>query len=97
MNEIVVNPALITGATVLLGFIINTVLVKAGISLSDLAKKLVVFTVAVGLTAYAAHQGGLPQNPPSDPAELALYLLTFATAVFKVAQVVYDQIKSRLS
>ena len=90
--EIVVNGTLVTAATVILAFILNQVASWAGLELSEFAKKLVVFVVATGLTGYSAYNGGLPIPPSGDPMELALFLLAGSTAVFKVAQPVYDKI-----
>ena len=94
--DIVVGGGLVTAATVILAFILNRAAAWAGLELSVLAKKLVVFAVAVGLTGYSAYSGGLPQFPTEDPMLLATFLLTFASAVFKVAQPVYDTIWTAL-
>ena len=92
MGEIVLNGGLVTVATVILSFLFRQVLVWRGIELSELATKLIVFTVAVGVTVYSAHQGGLPVPPSGDPMELATFLLAMATAEFKVAQELYDRL-----
>jgi hypothetical protein len=93
--EIVVDGALVTAATVILAFILNQGAAWAGLTLSELAKKLVVFVTAVGLTGYSAYQGGI-SLPSGDPMELGVALLAAGTAVFKVAQPVYDQIWKKL-
>jgi hypothetical protein len=90
--DIVVSGGLVTAVTVILAFILNQGLKWAGIEISELAKKLVVFVVAVALTGYSAYQGGLPVPPSGDPMELAAFLLAGATTVFKVAQLVYDKL-----
>ena len=90
--DIVVDVTLVTAATVILAFIVNQGAAWAGLELSTLAKKLVVFVVAVALTGYAAvHQGSLPL-PTDDPMALAAALLAYSTAVFKAAQPVFDKI-----
>ena len=94
--DIVVDGTLVTLATVILAFILNQAAAWAGLELSELAKKLVVFAVAVGLTGFSAYRGGLPVPPSGDPMELAAFLLAGATAVFKVAQPVYDKIWQEL-
>ena len=97
MNEIVINWSIVTGASVLLGFIINQGLAYFDIDISSQAKKLVVFGVAVGLSGYFAVSGGydLP-DPGADPAVYALALLSLATSAFKAAQKVYDVIWQNL-
>mgnify|MGYP001560938705 FL=1 len=90
--DIVVDGGLVVAETVILSFILNQAAAWVGLELSALARKLVVFVVAVGLTGYSAYQGGLPVGPSGDPMELAAFLLAGATAVFKVAQPVYDKI-----
>jgi hypothetical protein len=94
MDEIVVNESLVIAATVLLGFIFNQVLAYFGIELETKYKKLIVFVLAVGLSAYAMTQAGLPGLPDvsADPSEFALMLLGVATLNFRVAQVVYDRL-----
>ena len=94
--EIVVDGTLVTFATVILAFILNQVAAWAGLELSVLAKKLVVFAAAVGLTGYSAYQGGFPLPVGSEPFELGFALLASATAVFKVAQPIYDSIWKKL-
>lgn len=90
--DIVVDGGLVVAATVILSFVLNQAAAWAGLELSELARKLVVFVVAVGLTGYSAYQGGLPVPPSGDPMELAAFLLAGAAAVFKVAQPAYDKI-----
>ena len=94
--DIVVDGTLVTVATVILAFILNQVAAWAGLELSVLAKKLVVFVAAVGLTGYSAYQGGFPLPVGSEPFELGFALLASATAVFKVAQPIYDSIWKKL-
>ena len=94
--DIVVDGTLVTAATVILAFILNQVAAWAGLELSVLAKKLVVFVAAVGLTGYSAYQGGFPLPTGSEPFELGFALLASATAVFKVAQPIYDSIWKKL-
>jgi len=93
--DIVVSGALVTAASVILAFILNQGAAWAGLGLSELAKKLVVFVVAVGLTGYTAYQGGI-SLPSGDPMQLSVALLAYATAVFKVAQPLYDKIWQNL-
>ena len=94
--NIVINGTLVTVVTVVLAFILNQGAAWAGLELSTLAKKLVVFAVATGLTGYTAvHSGGFPL-PTDDPMALATALLAYSTAVFKIAQPVYDQIWTAL-
>ena len=90
--EIIVDGGLVTVATVITAFILNQAAAWAGLELSEIARKLVVFVVAVGLVGYSAYQGDLALPASSDPMELAAYLLAAATTVFKVAQPVYDKI-----
>ena len=90
--EIIVDGGAVTVATVILAFILNQAAAWAGIELSELARKLVVFVVAVGLVGYFAYRGGFALPASGDPMELAAYLLAAATTVFKVAQPVYDKI-----
>mgnify|MGYP001600949853 FL=1 len=90
--DIVVDGTLVTVATVVLAFLFNQIAARFGLELSQLARKLVVFAVAIGLTGYSAYKGGLPLPPSGDPMELALFLLSSGTVVFKVAQTVYDRI-----
>ena len=94
--DIVVDGGLVTVATVILAFILNQATRWAGVELSVLARKLVVFVAAVGVTGYSAYRGGLPIPPAGDPMELVLFLLVGSTAVFKAAQLVYDRIWEKL-
>ena len=96
MNEIVVNWSIVTGASVLLGFIINQALAYFDISLSSQYKKLIVFLVAVGLSGYFAWSGGYDLPGVEDPMVFALALLSLAGSAFKVAQQVYDVIWQNL-
>jgi len=97
MNEIVVNWTIVTGASVLLGFIINQALAYFDVDLSGQAKKVIVFLVAVGLSGYFAWSGGyeLP-IAGDDPMVFALALVSLAGSAFKVAQQIYDVIWQRL-
>ena len=90
--DILVDGSLVVAATVILGFILNQAVTWAGLELSELAKKLIVFAVAVAITGYSAYRGGLPVPPTGDPMTFAAYLLAAAGAVFKVAQPIYDTI-----
>lgn len=90
--DIVVDGGLVTAAVVILSFVINQALVWAGVSVSTLAKKLVVFAVSIGLVGYSAYQGGLSLPVSGDPIALGTALLAYATAVFKVSQPVYDRL-----
>ena len=90
--DIVVDGGLVTVATVILAFVLNQAAAWAGLEVSELAKKLVVFAVAVGLTGFSAYKGGLPVPPSGDPLELAAFLLAGATAVFKASEAVYDKL-----
>jgi len=91
--EIVVNWAVVTVATVILGFILNQALTWAGVSLSAQVKKLIVFAVAVGLSGYFAYSGGVSlPDPGADPFQFAAALLAMSAAVFKTAEVVYDKL-----
>ncbi len=94
MDEIVVNEALIVAAIVILGFVINQLAAWGGIEVSANIKKAVVFLAAVGLSAYAMFEAGLPELPDvaADPMGFALALLGVATLNFKLAQAVYDKI-----
>ena len=96
MNEIVINWSIVTGATVLLGFVINQALTYFDVDLSGQAKKLIVFLVAVGLSGYFAWQGGYELPGVEDPMVFALALLSLAVSAFKVAQQVYDVIWQNL-
>jgi hypothetical protein len=90
--DIVINWSLVTAASVILGFILNQVAAWAGLEISQVAKKGVVFAVALALSGYFAYSGGfdLP-DPAADPAVFALALGSIATSAFKVAQQVYDR------
>jgi MFS-type transporter involved in bile tolerance (Atg22 family) len=90
--DIVVNAGLLTVATVFLAFFFNQVATRLGWKLSELARKLIVFVVATAVTGYSAYQGGLPLPPADDPMQLAVFLLSITTSVFKVAQVTYDKL-----
>ena len=90
--DIVVDGTLVVVATSILAFLLNQVALRFGLELTESQRKLVVFTVAVGLTGYSAYQGGLPLPAAGDPLEFALALVGQAGIVFKSAQVVYDQI-----
>ena len=90
--DIVVDGASVTALTVIVAFILNRGAAWAGLELSTLAKKLVVFVAAVGLTGYSAYNGGFESLPFEDPLALASALLAQATVIFKVAQPVYDKI-----
>ena len=96
MNEIVVNWSIVTGASVLLGFIINQALAYFDVSLSAQYKKLIVFLVAVGLSGYFAWSGGYELPGAEDPMVFALALVSLAGSAFKVAQQIYDVIWQRL-
>ena len=100
--DIVVSGGLVTGATVILSFILNQgysvarkylekwtggrILLP---ELGEFAKKAVVAGVSVGLTGYS----GLALVPAGSPPEL---LLAYSTVVFRASQTVYDQIWTRL-
>lgn len=91
--DIAIPAALITAATVVLTFVFNQALAYFDIELSSVMKKGIVFVVAVAFTGYYGYQSGLPlPDPGLDPAAFAVALLAYATAVFKAAQVVYDNI-----
>ena len=95
--EIVVNWAAVTAVTVILGFILNQALAWAGVSLSMNVKKTIVFVVSVGLVGYFAYSGGIQlPDPGADPFQFAAALLAASTAVFKVAEAVYDKIWKEL-
>ena len=96
--EIVVSAGLVTGATVVLSFLLNQGyaagrklierITKGRVSLPPLgefAKKAVVAGVALGLTGYS----GLSLLPAGSPPEA---LLAYGTAVFKASQFVYDRL-----
>lgn len=101
--DIVVDGALVTGASVILAFVLNQAYTwlrgkfEALPELTEKAKKTVVFLVAAGLAGYSGLRldVALP-DPAADPALFATTLLAFATAVFKAAQVVYDRVWSAL-
>ena len=91
--DIVVPAGLVTVATVVLAFVINQALKWAKVELSETVKKGIVFAVATGLTGYFGYQAGFPLgDPAADPMGFALALLAAATAVFKVAQPIYDRV-----
>ena len=96
--EIVVSGALVTGATVILSFLLNQGyaagrklierITKGRVSLPPLgefARKAVVAGAALGLTGYS----GLALLPAGSPPEA---LLAYGTAVFKAAQFLYDRL-----
>ena len=96
--DIVVSAGLVTGATVVLAFILNQgysvianwlyKLSGGKISLPALGetgKKAVVAGVSLGLTGYS----GLALIPAGSPPEL---LLAYGAAVFKASQTIYDRI-----
>ena len=96
--DIVVSGALVTGATVILGFLLNQGY-AAGRKLlervtngrvtlpplSEGAKKAVVAGAAVGLTGYS----GLALLPAGSPPEA---ILAYGAAVFKASQFLYDKL-----
>ena len=90
--DIVLSESAVVAVTVILSFIVNQALVWAGVSLSELAKKLVVFAAATGLTGYAAYQGGLSLPTGDDPMVLATALVANAGLVFKASQPIYDRL-----
>ncbi len=94
MDEIVVSEGAILFFTVILSFIFNQALAYFGVDLKEAAKKGIVFVFAVGLTAFAMLEAGLPELPDvgADPSAFALALLGAATLNFKVAQVAYDRL-----
>ena len=94
MDEIVVNEGAVLFFILVLSFIFNQALAYFGIELEDRYKKLVVFLVAVGLTAFAMVEAGLPELPDAgaDPSAFSLALLGAATLNFKVAQIAYDRL-----
>jgi hypothetical protein len=94
--DIVVDGGLIVLGSVLLAFVFNQGAKLLGLEFSELSKKLIVFSVAVGLTGYSALKGGVTV-PAGDPFETAVFVLGFATSVFKVAQSVYDRLWRPLS
>ena len=96
--EIVVSAGLVTGATVVLSFLLNQGyaagrklierITKGRVSLPPLgefARKAVVAGGALGLTGYS----GLALLPAGSPPEA---LLAYGTAVFKAAQFLYDRL-----
>jgi len=96
MNEIVVNWSIVTGASVLLGFIINQALAYFDVVLEAQYKKLVVFLVAFGLSGYFAWSGGYEFPGADDPMVFALALVSFAGSAMKVAQQIYDRLWTAL-
>ena len=96
--DIVVDGALLVGATVILSFVLNQGyaagrrllerITKGRVSLPALGetvKKAVVAGAALGLTGYS----GLSLLPAGAPPEA---LLAYGTAVFKASQAVYDKL-----
>ena len=91
--DIVVPSFVLTAATVIAAFILNQALAWAGVEVSLTLRKGIVFVVAVALTGYYGLQSGLPlPDPNADLFAFTAALLAGATAVFKAAQVAYDQI-----
>lgn len=91
--EIIVPGTMITVATVIAAFILNQAMAWLGLEVSELWRKAIVFLVAVAITGYYGVQAGFPlPDPGTAPADFAVALLAAATAVFKVAQSVYDKI-----
>ena len=103
--DIVVDWGMVASATLLLGFVLNQGYVFASAllrkipaladrlpeSLSAGSKKLVVYVVALGLTAsFADFSSVLPDA--SDPALFVSAIFAFATAIFKVTQEIYDRL-----
>lgn len=93
--EILVAPALIVGATVVLAFVFTRgyALLAGRFNLpplSDNAKKAATFLTAVGITAYAG-QAYLPA-PGGDLADYAFQLAAYGSLVFATAKPVYDKI-----
>ena len=102
LPDIVVDAGLVTGATVVLSFVLNqgygvlaTYLAKwtGGRielpALGEFAKKAVVAGVSLGLTGYS----GLALLPVGSPPEL---LLAYGTAVFKASEKAYDVLWQRV-
>jgi hypothetical protein len=91
---IVVNWALVTGAIVVLGWLVNEglALIKQR-PLSTEGKKAVAFGVSVGLSGYFALQAlpALPV-PAVDPFGFAIGLGGVMIATFKTAQQIYDKV-----
>ena len=96
--DIVVSGGLVTGATVVLSFLLNQAYAAARKALESWtmgrlilpelvegAKKAVVLGASVGITGYS----GLALIPAGSPPEV---LLAYGVAVFKGAQFVYDKI-----
>ena len=96
--DIAVSVALVTGATVVLSFVLNQGYAVArkwveklsggSVILPELGeggKKSVVAGVSLGLSGYS----GLALIPAGSPPEL---LLVYGTAVFKASQLAYDKI-----
>ena len=95
--EIVINWGIVTGATVLLAWVVNSGvpllgrLFKRPIDLSEGVKKAVAFGSAVGLTYAFAPMMPLP-DPASDLYGFVGALFLQAESVFKASQEVYDHI-----
>ena len=90
MENIVVSETLAIAVVVISGFIVNRAAALAGLKLSELAKKLVVFVLATAAAGYAAYQGYVPVAG-DDPLALAVSLVANAGFIFKAAQPVYDR------
>ena len=91
--EVIINFGLVTGAAVVVTWVLNSGANLVGIDLSETAKKAVAFVVSAGLAGYFAFQQ-LPALPPvaDDPAAFAVLFLGIVTATFKAAQQIYDRL-----
>ena len=92
-GDVLIDWALVSGAAVVLAFVVNQLAAWAGYEAPVNVRKGVAFVVALGLSTYFALQGdfGLPDYTV-DPVEFLFALGGVSTLIYKASQEVYDHI-----
>ena len=96
-GDILIDWAIVSGAAVVIAFVVNQFASWAGYSPSPGVKSGVAFGASLLLAAYFSLQGdlGLPDYAV-DPVEYLFALAAVSTLVYKAAQQIYDRIWSGL-
>ena len=93
MEEVLIDWAVVSGAAVVLAFVINQAAAWLGYSASDNVRKGVAFSASFALAGYFALQGdlGIPDFD-ADPVAFAFALMGASVLVYKAAQQIYDRL-----
>ena len=97
MEEVLIDWAVVSGAAVVLAFVINQAAAWAGLEISGNVKRGVAFGASFALAGYFALQGdlGLPDFA-ADPVEFAFSLMAVSVLVYKAAQQIYERVWENL-